>query len=164
VIVEVQVAAQPSTSFPGAGVFMQVDLLIFDVSPKPPSEDIVHEAASPVHADLHSRRSEQARILRAGDVAPLVRVPDERLPHLQSAAGGSYHEGLDFSKPARNGVLRAEIALAEPGLQVAFLRRHGGRPRGQRTRTGRGGWRGTRGRARRRSPVRASQRHVRTNP
>ena len=52
VIVEVEVGGEVSSCFGNALVCLEIDLLVFDASPRPFDEDIVHPAAPAVHADL----------------------------------------------------------------------------------------------------------------
>src|SRR5260370_2402364 len=48
--------------------------------------------SSPIHADLHPGVHQQARVLRAGEVAALVAVPDARGMLPQRPTRGSKHE------------------------------------------------------------------------
>lgn len=60
------------------GVFLQVDVLVFDASPEPLDKHVVHPPPPPVHADLHAPFLEPAGPLLAGKLAALVGVKDLR--------------------------------------------------------------------------------------
>src|SRR5690349_19498298 len=55
---------------------MKVDLLIFDATPEPFRKDIVESAAFAVHTDPHLSCKQALDVLRTGEMAALVAVPD----------------------------------------------------------------------------------------
>ena len=76
VVVEVEVPGQPLAGLFGSGVVVAIDLLILDGAPESLGEDVVERAALAVHANLNILFSKQGQVLRAGEVAALVAVPD----------------------------------------------------------------------------------------
>lgn len=76
VIVELEVVAQAVPSFARVGIFGEIDLLVLDGAPQALGEDVVARSAAAVHADLYAGREQQVDILRAGEMAALVAVPD----------------------------------------------------------------------------------------
>ena len=58
------------------GVFLEVDLLVFDAPPQPLDENVVHPAAATVHAHFHAEVRQPAGLLHRGELATLVGVED----------------------------------------------------------------------------------------
>jgi hypothetical protein len=61
-----------------AGVFFQVDVLVFDAPSEPLDENVVHPTPAPVHADLHAPFLEPSGPFFTGELAALVGVEDLR--------------------------------------------------------------------------------------
>jgi len=59
-------------------VRVQIDLLVFDALPQSLDEHVVPPTPFPVHADLNAVVREQPRELLARELAPLVRIEDDR--------------------------------------------------------------------------------------
>src|SRR5919202_4758581 len=75
-VVEAEVAAQPHPRLARGGVLVQVHLLIFDRPPQPFGKDVVQRPPPPIHADLHPGHRQPVRVLRTGEMTPLIAVPD----------------------------------------------------------------------------------------
>ena len=58
---------------------VEVDLLVFQASPQPLDEDVVHAAALAIHADRDAALLDQAGELAAGKLATLVRVKNSQI-------------------------------------------------------------------------------------
>lgn len=71
-VVELYVVSQALPGLLRVGIFVQVDLLVFNGSLEPLCEDVVHVPSSPVHAYAYSRLFQQARVLWRGKVASLI--------------------------------------------------------------------------------------------
>jgi hypothetical protein len=82
-IVELEILRKAAPSGTRRVVVRQVDLLIFHRTPEALDEDVIDGAALTVHADLNVAREEAVEVAQAGEVAPLVAVPDERVGPLQ---------------------------------------------------------------------------------
>jgi hypothetical protein len=93
VIVERQVAAQARACLPWASIRVGVDLVILDRTPQALNEDIIADPAFAIHADPHVGRPQELALLRAGEGAPLVAVPDLRRRLHQRLLHGGEHEG-----------------------------------------------------------------------
>src|SRR3954469_15374640 len=72
---------------------MQIDLLIFERPPEPLGKDVVQRSPTAIHADLHAGRFQSLCVLRTGEVAPLIAVPNRRGRHPQSLLYGFEHKG-----------------------------------------------------------------------
>ena len=110
VIVEREVAAQAATSFAGCGVFGEINLLVLYAAPQALGENVVAASATAIHADLHASAQQQLGVLRAGEMAPLVAVPNLRFGLSQGGAGASQDKG-QFE---RVGQLPGNHIAAEP--------------------------------------------------
>ena len=64
-IIEGKVIVQPLPSLTWCFVIVQVHLLIFQRTPKPFSENVVHGPTSPVHADEYLSVKQTTSVLRA---------------------------------------------------------------------------------------------------
>ena len=51
-------------------------MLVFHTPPEPLNKDVVERPTFPIHTDLHAGGFQSLGILRAGEVTPLVAVPD----------------------------------------------------------------------------------------
>ena len=60
------------------GQLMQIDRLVFEQTPQPLDEDIVHAASPAVHRDRDVRALEHAGEVEAGELAALIGVEDFR--------------------------------------------------------------------------------------
>ena len=60
------------------GLFLDVDVLVFEAPPQPLDEHVVHPAPFAIHADFHAPLGEPARPFCAGELAALIRVKDLR--------------------------------------------------------------------------------------
>ena len=77
-VVERKIAAQARPGVARGGIFGQADLLVLDGAPQALGENVVARAAATVHTDLDAGRKQQGGVLGAGEMAPLVAVPDRR--------------------------------------------------------------------------------------
>lgn len=93
-VVELDVVAEALPGLFWCAVFVQVHLLVFDSTPQSLGKYVVCIPASPVHADLYPRLSEQGHILGRSELRPLVRVPDGRRSCLQGRTGSFHDEAL----------------------------------------------------------------------
>ena len=91
-VVEVEVLGQPMACVARAGVVVQVHFFVLDRAPKPFREDIVHCMASSIHADPDVGCQQPVGVLWAGELAPLIAVPDFRSGFGQSDVNGLQHE------------------------------------------------------------------------
>src|SRR5271156_5598484 len=73
VVVEVYPSADAGPRFAAVRIGFQVDLLIFDRAPQPLDEDVVHEAAAPVHRDRDPGRLQLSGERNAGELRALIR-------------------------------------------------------------------------------------------
>ena len=78
VIVEVEVARKLLPGLFRIGILVQIDFFVFHGAPEAFGEDVVQGAAFAVHADLHLRLLESLDVLRTGEVAALIAIPDRR--------------------------------------------------------------------------------------
>ena len=76
-------------------ISLHVDLLIFDGSPETLYEDVIIGTATMIHADPGSSIKKQSGVLRAGEVAPLIRVHDLGIGDLQCFSAG-IKDKVDF--------------------------------------------------------------------
>jgi len=88
-VIEPEVAAQPGDCGRGAGIVVEVDILVFHRAPQAFDEDVVQGAAATVHADLDGAVEQRAGELRTGELRTLVCIKAFRLP----AAGQPPLEG-----------------------------------------------------------------------
>jgi len=77
--VELEVAGQPEVSLPGTGIFVQVHLLVLHRAPQTFGEDVVQRPVPAIHADPDAGREQPVNVLRTGEMAALIAVPDLRL-------------------------------------------------------------------------------------
>src|SRR5688572_3597583 len=91
-VVERKVVAQAIPGFARVGIFGEVNLLVLDRAPQTLSENVVAASAAAIHADLHTGTKQQVGILRAGEVAALVAVPNRRHGLLEGTLGAVEHE------------------------------------------------------------------------
>src|SRR5215208_1539713 len=82
-IVMPQIAPQTDTSVARRPIFSQIHLFVLYTPPEPLDKDVVQRAAASIHTDLDARRLQQARVLRTGEMAALVAIPDLRRRHRQ---------------------------------------------------------------------------------
>ena len=93
VVVELEVAPQVVSGLAGRSVFGEVDLLVLDRAPQALGEDVVARATAAIHADLYAGREQQVEVLRTGEVAALVAVPDLGRGLRQGPLGTREHKG-----------------------------------------------------------------------
>jgi hypothetical protein len=67
-VVEAQPGTDPGPRPGGAGISVEVDLLVFQTAPQPLDENIVHAAAPAIHADHDAALFEDAGELGAGEL------------------------------------------------------------------------------------------------
>jgi hypothetical protein len=77
-IVKVQPISNARLGFGDRCVGVQVDVLIFQTSPQPLDEDVVHAPALTIHADPDAVGLQHAGEVDAGELAALVSVEDLR--------------------------------------------------------------------------------------
>lgn len=94
-IVEFHLARQSLPRSARRSVIVKIDFLILDGALQAFRKDIVQGAAPSIHADLHGGFLQPLDVLRAGEMANLIRVPDARLGVLQCAVHRRQDE-LDF--------------------------------------------------------------------
>ena len=93
VVVELEVATQVVSGLAGCRIFGEVDLLVLDRAPQALGEDVVARSTAAIHADLHAGREQQVEVLRTGEVAALVAVPDLGRGLRQGPLGTLEHKG-----------------------------------------------------------------------
>src|SRR5205807_7225466 len=79
-VVEGHPPADAGARLAAVGIGLQMDLFIFDRAPQPFDEDVVHEAATPVHRNRDARSFESVGERGAGELRALVGVEYLRLP------------------------------------------------------------------------------------
>ena len=77
VVVELEVGRQALPGLAWMGVLVQVDFFIFDRAPQPLGENVVERSAASIHTDLDTGLLQGLKVLRAGEVAALIAVPDD---------------------------------------------------------------------------------------
>lgn len=75
-VVEFKIAPDAAACFTGGAVFMEIDLLVFEASPKTLREDIVEGSSPAIHADTNLPSLKNPDVARAREVAALVGVDD----------------------------------------------------------------------------------------
>ncbi len=75
-IVEAQITVNANAGIPGCFVFVNINILVLDTTPKPFDKDVVVSPSPVVHADSGTGIEEDLRVFRAGEVASLVAVHD----------------------------------------------------------------------------------------
>ena len=75
-----------------AGIIIQIDLLVCDGAPEPLGKNVIEGTAFPIHTDANPRCFPTLRILRTGDVAALITLPDARRGDGQGGIDGIAHE------------------------------------------------------------------------
>jgi hypothetical protein len=78
VIIKFEILGQAAARLAWAAVVLHIDFLPFDGAPQPLRENIVQCPAFPIHTDLHPRCEQHTGVLRRGEMAALVAVPDQR--------------------------------------------------------------------------------------
>jgi len=78
-VVEEKVFVQASTGFGDSQIIMEVNLFIFDRSPKALQEDIIKDPAPAIHTDADTLSFQNSREICAGKLRTLVGVKDLRL-------------------------------------------------------------------------------------
>jgi len=96
--------------FAWVGIFGEVNLLVLDAAPQALGENVVAASAPAIHADLNASTQQQLGVLWAGEMAPLVAVPDLGLGLSQGGASARQDKG-QFE---RVGQLPGEHVTAEP--------------------------------------------------
>lgn len=89
VIVEVQVLANAEARLSRRQVVVKVYFLVFQATLQTFGKDVIGGAALAVHADLNFGLLQKAQILRAGKLATLVAVEDDRFGPRKGSANGS---------------------------------------------------------------------------
>src|SRR5579885_3337421 len=92
VVVEAEVAGQALPRFARRARGLQGHLLILDGAPEALGEDVVQGPTFAVHADLDAALLQAAQVLRAGEVAAPVAVPDRGAAHRERRIDGLEHE------------------------------------------------------------------------
>jgi hypothetical protein len=110
VVVEPKVAAQAAAGFARGGIFGEVDLLVFHAAPQALGENVVAVAATAIHADLHIGAQHEVGVLRAGEMTPLVAVPNLG-PSLGQCRLSAVQDKGQFE---RVGQLPSDHVAAEP--------------------------------------------------
>lgn len=72
---------------------MQIHLLIFERPPEPLGKDVVQRPATSIHADLDASRFQPLGVLWAGEMAPLIAVPNGRGRQRQRLLHTLQHKG-----------------------------------------------------------------------
>ena len=94
-VVKADIAPKGGPGFRHTAIGPQIDLFIFDSSPKALEENIVPPRAFPVHSDLDPPVSQNIDKLQRGELATLIRVEGQ----LQAAAARKVHLTNLFSFP-----------------------------------------------------------------
>src|SRR6266496_2301959 len=89
-----EILGQARPCFTGIGIVVQIHLLIFHTPPQPFNKDVVQRATLAVHTDLDARRQQDTGVLRTGEMAALIAVPDRRGRLRQRTLNRSHHERL----------------------------------------------------------------------
>ncbi len=76
-IVELEVFVDPVSGLTWRIVLIEIDLVVFEASPKPFREDVVDGPAFSVHAGLDVFGLEATQVAIAGEMAPLIAVEDD---------------------------------------------------------------------------------------
>ena len=92
VIVKAEIVGQGASGVARAVVLFQVHLFVLDRAPEALGEDVIQGSTAAIHTDLDAGVREQLGVLRAGEMAALVAIPDQRLGLAQSLLHGSQHE------------------------------------------------------------------------
>src|SRR5512145_50114 len=74
------------------GILMQVNFFVLNGAPQSFGEDIILSATAPIHADLDASTLQTLEVLRTGEMAALVAVPDLRCRVEQSVVHSSQHK------------------------------------------------------------------------
>ena len=96
VIVEVEILGQVLPDFLGIGVVMQIDFFVLHGPPEALGEDVVQCPAFAIHADLHLGLLQPFNVLRAGEVAALITIPNGG-GRLRNVSIGFGHRNREFS-------------------------------------------------------------------
>ena len=71
--------------FPAVGVALEIDVFVFQRSPEPLDEHVVHPAAAPIHGDRDTDLGERAGERGRGELRALVGIEDLRLAELRQS-------------------------------------------------------------------------------
>src|SRR6266498_5113154 len=76
-VVKLEIAGQPYPRLAGRRIILQIHLLPLDGAPQPLREYVVQRATASIHTNLDSRSQQHTGVLRRGEMATLVAIPDQ---------------------------------------------------------------------------------------
>lgn len=126
VSVEVEIGSQGAARFFRVGVILQVDCFVLDGTPESLGEDVVARTPFTIHTDLHAGLQQQLGVLRAGEMTPLITVPDRRAGLRQRPLDGRHDKGHfqrliqfptdDVAREPVDDRHQVELAAAQPDV------------------------------------------------
>lgn len=78
IVVELEPGSDSFSSMTGRVVFVEIDLFAFETSPEAFGEDAIRSSSFSIHTNLNTAGFKTVQIAVAGEMAPLVAVPDLR--------------------------------------------------------------------------------------
>ena len=101
-VIKVQISSDANLGLTRRGVILQIDVFIFHGSPQAFGENIVQCPPLAIHTDLRPCRLDQAQVLRAGEMTPLVTIDDVPMGgeagHTLAMINPSSIESISFTK------------------------------------------------------------------
>lgn len=92
VVVKGEVSGKALMGVTRPGIVVEIDFFVLHAAPQALSKDIIQGPSFTVHADLHFLGQEQRRILRAGEMAALVVIPNRRNSDRERPLRGREHK------------------------------------------------------------------------
>src|SRR6266545_8381415 len=92
-IVEVEIAADPTPRLFRIAVVVEIDLFVLERAPETFGQNVIQRPPFAIHADFHSDLLQSLGIERRSEARALIAVPDLKRSSTQGAFDALHHEG-----------------------------------------------------------------------
>src|SRR6266511_4199646 len=93
IIVEVEIAADPTPRLFRIGVVMEINFFVLERPPETFGQNVIQRPPFAVHADPHSDLLQSLGVERRSEVRALIAVPDPTPSNTQAALDALHDEG-----------------------------------------------------------------------